>query len=545
MQGVTVVDHPLVQHKLTLMRDKERSTKGFRQLLNEIGMLLCYEVTRDLPIERIEIETPLTTMEGAQIAGKKLVFAPILRAGVGFLDGMLTLVPAARVAHIGLYRDPESLQAVEYYFKAPSDLADRMVLVLDPMLATANSAVAAIDRLKERGAKDLRFVCLLAAPEGIEKLRGAHPDVHDLDRRHRRAPQRSRLYRAGPRRCRRPHVRNALTRRLTRQRIGSSPCASSSPIGERPASAAICIENETILDQVSSDEGVSALQKRPASRRVPAPMRALARRPSPTRRCCSSAWSEAARAGSRRPMPPARPGPAEIAKAMMPVDLESGRKGYIVPGLFCEPAPGRRRRDARRGDARSRLRRRERARSARRARIPNGSRCKDGRIERFATYMTGEMYALLREHSMIGRPATEPEDPKGFDLGLDAAERNGGEPNASACCTSCSAPARRSSRGAWHSSLLGSLPVGPSHGRRDQRRARPVRPPRLRHHPRRAGPRRSLCPCPEAPRHRGGVQGSAAGADRRPRAHRAPACIGMTGTRHPGRAKRDPGSHVG
>jgi uracil phosphoribosyltransferase len=177
MQGVTVVDHPLVQHKLTLMRDKERSTKGFRQLLNEIGMLLCYEVTRDLPIERIQIETPMTKMEGAQIAGKKLVFAPILRAGVGFLDGMLTLVPAARVAHIGLYRDPESLQAVEYYFKAPSDLADRMVLVLDPMLATANSAVAAIDRLKERGAKDLRFVCLLAAPEGIEKLRGAHPDV--------------------------------------------------------------------------------------------------------------------------------------------------------------------------------------------------------------------------------------------------------------------------------------------------------------------------------------------------------------------------------
>src|SRR5918998_307370 len=177
MQGVTIVDHPLVQHKLTLMRDKERSTKGFRQLLNEIGMLLCYEVTRDLPIERIEIETPMTRMEGAQIAGKKLVFAPILRAGVGFLDGMLTLVPAARVAHIGLYRDPESLQAVEYYFKAPSDLADRMVLVLDPMLATANSAVAAIDRLKERGAKDLRFVCLLAAPEGVERFRAAHAEV--------------------------------------------------------------------------------------------------------------------------------------------------------------------------------------------------------------------------------------------------------------------------------------------------------------------------------------------------------------------------------
>ncbi|HEX2134508.1 MAG TPA: uracil phosphoribosyltransferase [Microvirga sp.] len=177
VRSVTVVDHPLVQHKLTLMRDVRRSTKGFRQLLNEIGMLLAYEVTRDLPLETIEIETPLTTMQAPQIAGKKLVLAPILRAGVGFLDGMLSLVPSARVAHIGLYRDPESLQAVEYYFKAPSDLADRMVLVLDPMLATANSAVAAIDRLKERGARDLRFVCLLAAPEGIEHFRARHPDV--------------------------------------------------------------------------------------------------------------------------------------------------------------------------------------------------------------------------------------------------------------------------------------------------------------------------------------------------------------------------------
>ena len=177
MEGVTIVDHPLVQHKLTLMREAKRSTKGFRQLLNEIGMLLCYEVTRDLPTEMVEIETPLTQMKAPQIAGKKLVFAPILRAGVGFLDGMLTLVPSARVAHIGLYRDPETLHAVEYYFKAPSDLADRLTHVLDPMLATANSAVAAIDRLKERGAREIRFVCLLAAPEGIEKLRGAHPDV--------------------------------------------------------------------------------------------------------------------------------------------------------------------------------------------------------------------------------------------------------------------------------------------------------------------------------------------------------------------------------
>src|SRR6218665_499453 len=151
--GVTVVDHPLVQHKLTLMREKDRSTKSFRQLLNEIGMLLCYEVTRDLPTELIEIETPLTTSMQPVIAGKKLVFAPILRAGVGFLDGMLELVPAARVAHIGLYRDPDTLQAVEYYFKAPSDIADRMIVVMDPMLATANSAVAAVERLKARGAK--------------------------------------------------------------------------------------------------------------------------------------------------------------------------------------------------------------------------------------------------------------------------------------------------------------------------------------------------------------------------------------------------------
>ena len=174
---VTVVDHPLVQHKLTLMRDKDRSTQGFRRLLNEIGMLLAYEVTRDLPLESLEIETPIGPMSGRQIQGKKLVLAPILRAGVGFLDGMLSLLPSARVAHVGLYRDPETLEAVEYYFKAPSDLADRTVLVLDPMLATANSAIAALDRLKARGASDLRFVCLLAAPEGLAKFQAAHPDV--------------------------------------------------------------------------------------------------------------------------------------------------------------------------------------------------------------------------------------------------------------------------------------------------------------------------------------------------------------------------------
>jgi uracil phosphoribosyltransferase len=174
---VVVVGHPLVQHKLTLMRDRTRSTQGFRKLLNEIGMLLAYEVTRDLALELADIETPLAPMKSPLLAGKKLVFAPILRAGMGFLDGMLELVPSARVAHIGLYRDPKTLGAVEYYFKAPPDVAERLVIVLDPMLATANSAVAAVDRLKERGCRDLRLVCLLAAPEGIAHFHGVHADV--------------------------------------------------------------------------------------------------------------------------------------------------------------------------------------------------------------------------------------------------------------------------------------------------------------------------------------------------------------------------------
>jgi uracil phosphoribosyltransferase len=174
---VNVVGHPLVQHKLTLMRERDRSIKGFRELLNEIGMLLCYEVTRDLPLEMVEIETPLTAMQAPMIAGKKLTLAPILRAGVGFLDGMLALIPSARVAHIGLYRDPETLQAVEYFFKAPQDLSDRMVILMDPMLATGNSACAAAALLKTRGARDIRFVCLLAAPEGIAHFQREHPDV--------------------------------------------------------------------------------------------------------------------------------------------------------------------------------------------------------------------------------------------------------------------------------------------------------------------------------------------------------------------------------
>jgi uracil phosphoribosyltransferase len=176
-EGVTVVDHPLVAHKLTLMRRRETSTKSFRALLKEISLLLAYEATRDLELTTAEIETPLTTMQAPTIAGKKLVFAPILRAGMGLLEGMLELVPSARVAHVGLYRDPKTLTAVEYYFKAPEDIGERLVIVLDPMLATANSATAAIERLKEAGAKNLRFVCLLAAPEGIGKLRGDHPDV--------------------------------------------------------------------------------------------------------------------------------------------------------------------------------------------------------------------------------------------------------------------------------------------------------------------------------------------------------------------------------
>ena len=178
MSGAHVVDHPLVQHKLTLMRDKRRSTKGFRQLLNEIGMLLCYEVTRDLPIELVAVETPLGPTRAPMIAGKKLVFAPILRAGVGFLDGMLELVPSARVAHIGLYRNPETLEAVEYYFKAPADVAERLVVVMDPMLATGNSAAAAVKKLKGHGAKNLRLMTLLCAPEGIARFTASHPDVH-------------------------------------------------------------------------------------------------------------------------------------------------------------------------------------------------------------------------------------------------------------------------------------------------------------------------------------------------------------------------------
>ena len=175
--SVTVVDHPLVKHKLTIMRDKETSTGSFRRLLKEISLLLCYEVTRNMEMTTKRIETPLEPMDAPILDGKKLVFASVLRSGNGLLEGMLELVPSARVAHIGLYRDHDTLQAIEYYFKAPEDIADRLVIVVDPMLATANSAIAAIDKLKERGANNLRFVCLLAAPEGIKRFTEAHPDV--------------------------------------------------------------------------------------------------------------------------------------------------------------------------------------------------------------------------------------------------------------------------------------------------------------------------------------------------------------------------------
>ena len=177
MDGVTVIDHPLVQHKLTIMRKKETSTAGFRRLLREISTLLCYEVTRDLELTIETIQTPMQEMQSPVLEGKKLVFASILRAGNGLLEGMLELVPSARVAHIGVYRDHETLEAVEYYFKAPEDVAERLIIVVDPMLATGNSSIAAIDKLKERGAHNIRFLCLLAAPEGLKNFREAHPDV--------------------------------------------------------------------------------------------------------------------------------------------------------------------------------------------------------------------------------------------------------------------------------------------------------------------------------------------------------------------------------
>jgi uracil phosphoribosyltransferase len=175
--NVTVVSHPLVQHKLTVMRKRETTTVKFRQLSREVATLLAYEVTRDLPLTTTPIETPVAEMVAPTLAGKKLCFVSILRAGDGLLQGMLDLVPSARVGHIGIYREPETLTAIEYYYKVPDDLQERLVVVVDPMLATGNSAVAAVSRLKEDGAQQIKFVCLLAAPEGIAQFRDAHPDV--------------------------------------------------------------------------------------------------------------------------------------------------------------------------------------------------------------------------------------------------------------------------------------------------------------------------------------------------------------------------------
>jgi uracil phosphoribosyltransferase len=174
---VHLINHPLVQHKLTLMRQKDTSTQGFRGLLREISMLLGYEVCRDLPVTMTQIETPLATMSAPLLDGKKIVFISILRAGGGILDGMLEIVPSARIGHIGLYRDPKTLGAVEYYFKVPTEMADRDAIIVDPMLATGNSAIAAVDRLKETKPKSIKFVCLLTCPEGIKAFHAHHPDV--------------------------------------------------------------------------------------------------------------------------------------------------------------------------------------------------------------------------------------------------------------------------------------------------------------------------------------------------------------------------------
>lgn len=176
-QHLTVIDHPLVQHKLTIMRKKDVSTAGFRRLLREVSLLLAYEVTRELELTTTTVETPICEMTAPTLEGKKLALISILRAGNGFLDGILELIPSARVGFVGLYRDPETLRPVEYYCKVPNALDARMTIVVDPMLATGNSSVAAIDKLKAHGAKNLRFLCLLAAPEGVERMRQAHPDV--------------------------------------------------------------------------------------------------------------------------------------------------------------------------------------------------------------------------------------------------------------------------------------------------------------------------------------------------------------------------------
>ena len=178
MSKVLVMDHPLIQHKVSLMRDKETGTKEFRELLNEISMLMAYEVTRDLPLREVEIETPICRAQTKVIAGKKLAIVPILRAGLGMVDGIMSLVPSAKVGHIGLYRDPNTLEPVEYYCKLPEDCEEREILLVDPMLATGGSASAAIRFLKRRGCKHIKLVCLIAAPDGTSRIQADHPDVN-------------------------------------------------------------------------------------------------------------------------------------------------------------------------------------------------------------------------------------------------------------------------------------------------------------------------------------------------------------------------------
>ena len=177
MAKVTIMDHPLIQHKLTFLRDEKTGSMEFRNLVSEIAMLMCYEATRDLPLEEVEVKTPVAVAKTKVIAGKKLAFVPILRAGLGMVDGVLALVPSARVGHIGLYRDPETLQPVEYYRKLPADIEEREVIVVDPMLATGGSAIDAITQIKKRNPKDIKFMCIIAAPEGLDALKEAHPDV--------------------------------------------------------------------------------------------------------------------------------------------------------------------------------------------------------------------------------------------------------------------------------------------------------------------------------------------------------------------------------
>lgn len=177
MGNVYVFDHPLIQHKLTYIRDKSTGTKEFRELVDEVAMLMAYEITRDLPLQEVEVDTPVTRCKAKVIAGKKLGLIPILRAGIGMVDGVLRLIPAAKVGHVGLYRDPETLEPVEYYVKLPTDINERDLIVIDPMLATGGSAVAAITALKNRGARNIKLMCLIAAPEGIRKVQEVHPDV--------------------------------------------------------------------------------------------------------------------------------------------------------------------------------------------------------------------------------------------------------------------------------------------------------------------------------------------------------------------------------